>query len=288
MLASTMVPSRSHSPWDSRWASISSNRPLPRPCRSRRWRKFRMVVSSGRASDRLRPTETPDRFGLVEQILHAGVAQVVEQLHAVNPQHHRQRVGPAALARLGIYRPDALLQPLPRNQAVHALQEQLAAGPALLALVFQVRESRLVHQFSLRPVPAVPAILCHNHTDLFRASLALLIGLKLKRSNLYRSLVVGEFSTSGIVDYLREELLLDPTDAELNRQMDQVEGFLYCAERINLSGEARGIGALFELDKVKEEATEYRYSIISKEHKTQTKRRLIESNELLWMDSATV
>ena len=28
--------------------------------------------------------ETPDRFGLVEQILHAGVAEVVAELHAVN------------------------------------------------------------------------------------------------------------------------------------------------------------------------------------------------------------
>ena len=55
MLASTMVPSLSRSPCDSRWALISSNSPLPSSWRSRRWRKLRMVVSSGRASVRLRP-----------------------------------------------------------------------------------------------------------------------------------------------------------------------------------------------------------------------------------------
>ncbi len=63
------------------------------------------------------PSEPPDRFGLVEQILHAWIAEVVEQLHAVNPQHHRQWVRPTALSGLGVDRPDALLQPFPGNQA---------------------------------------------------------------------------------------------------------------------------------------------------------------------------
>ena len=37
--------------------------------------------------------------------LHARVAEIVEELHAVNPQHHRQRVGPSALASLGVEEP---------------------------------------------------------------------------------------------------------------------------------------------------------------------------------------
>ena len=41
---------------DCRWALISSNRPCPRMCFSRRWRKLRIVVSSGRAPDSFRPT----------------------------------------------------------------------------------------------------------------------------------------------------------------------------------------------------------------------------------------
>ena len=41
---------------------------------------------------------------------------------------------------------DAVLQLLPGGQAVHPLQEQLAAGLTLLPLVFQVGKCRLVHR----------------------------------------------------------------------------------------------------------------------------------------------
>ena len=46
--------------------------------------------------------EAPHRLRLVQQILHRGIAQVVEQLRAVNAKHHRQRVRPPAPARLRI------------------------------------------------------------------------------------------------------------------------------------------------------------------------------------------
>ena len=61
--------------------------------------------------------ETPDRLHLVQQVLHPGVAQVVEQLHAVHPKHHRERVRPATATGLRIERLDARLQPLPRDKA---------------------------------------------------------------------------------------------------------------------------------------------------------------------------
>ena len=89
-------------------------------------------------------------------VLHAGVTEVVEKLDAVNPQHHRQRVGLAAASRLGIDRlgiagPDAVFQSLSGNQAIHALQEDLPAGPALLALVSQVSKGGLFYlRLSLR------------------------------------------------------------------------------------------------------------------------------------------
>ena len=54
--------------------------------------------------------EPPDRFGIVEQVLHAGGAEVVKEPDTVNPQHNRQRVWPASLARLGMVGTDALLQ----------------------------------------------------------------------------------------------------------------------------------------------------------------------------------
>ena len=73
-------------------------------------------------------------------VLHAGVAEIVEEMDAVNPQYYRQRIGPAAVSGLGISGPDAVFQSLPGNQAIHAFQKRFAAGPAFLALIFQIRK----------------------------------------------------------------------------------------------------------------------------------------------------
>ena len=97
----------------------------------------------GQGTRELQPHEPPYRVGLVEQVLHAGVAEVVEELDAVDSQHDGQRVGPLAVSSFGIVGADAVLQDLPGNQPVHSLQEQFAAGLALLALVFQIGKSRL-------------------------------------------------------------------------------------------------------------------------------------------------
>ena len=83
------------------------------------------VQDGGLVGQRLRqpqPHETPHRLHLVEKVLHPRVAQVVEQLHAVNTQHHRQRVRAPTAPRLRIERLDPSLQPLPGNQLVHLLE----------------------------------------------------------------------------------------------------------------------------------------------------------------------
>ena len=85
------------------------------------------------------------RLGLVQQVLHAGVAEVVEELDAVDPQHYRQRVGPASVSGLGVAGPDTVFQTLPGNQPIHPFQEDLAAGSAFLALIFQIGKAGLVH-----------------------------------------------------------------------------------------------------------------------------------------------
>ena len=91
------------------------------------------------------PHKTPHRLHLVKQVLHPRIAQVVEQLHAVNAQHHRQRVRAPAPTRLRIERLDPSLQPLPGNQLVHLLKEQRAPCPALLQVVLQFRKACLCH-----------------------------------------------------------------------------------------------------------------------------------------------
>ena len=133
-----------------------------------------MVVSSGSAPDSFQPHETTDRLGLVEHILHAGVAEVVEELHAVNTQHDGQGIGMAALAGLGVEGADTPLQSWPGNQAIHPVQEQLPAGLAVLALVFQIGKGRLIHPDSLlywcrppRPYHAIIPLTCSEISKVF-------------------------------------------------------------------------------------------------------------------------
>ena len=57
MLASTIVPRLSRWPRAARCALISSNNAPPRSCLSSRWRKFRIVVSSGSASNNRSPAK---------------------------------------------------------------------------------------------------------------------------------------------------------------------------------------------------------------------------------------
>ena len=57
ILASTTVPCLNCSPSASRWRLISSSNPLPSAAASSRWRKLRIVVSSGIASESLSPTK---------------------------------------------------------------------------------------------------------------------------------------------------------------------------------------------------------------------------------------
>ena len=52
--------------------------------------------------------EPSHRLDLVEHVLHARVTEVVEQLHAVYPQHRRQLIGSSTSASLRIERSDAL------------------------------------------------------------------------------------------------------------------------------------------------------------------------------------
>ena len=83
-----------------------------------------------------------------DRITHAGVAEIAEELDAVDSQHYGQQVGLSPPAPLGVKGTAAGLQQLPRNQTVHPLQEHLPADLALLALVFQVGNGWLVHTAS--------------------------------------------------------------------------------------------------------------------------------------------
>ena len=98
-----------------------------------------------RQAVQLQASEVPHGFDLVQSVFHGRVAQVVEQLHAVNSQHGRQRIGRPAILALRVITGYLLLQLLPGNQFVHPFQKDLAAGLALLGLVLGFGESDLIH-----------------------------------------------------------------------------------------------------------------------------------------------
>jgi hypothetical protein len=89
--------------------------------------------------------ELTHEFDLVQGIFHGRVAEVIEQLHAVNAQHRGQRVRWSTSLALGVITGYLLLQLLPENQFLHSFQKDLAAGFALLGLALGFREGDLIH-----------------------------------------------------------------------------------------------------------------------------------------------
>ena len=79
-----------------------------------------MVVRSGRALSRDNRANRRMGGDFVQGIFHGTVAQVVPMLHAVNTQHGLQRIGPSAIARLGIKRLDDSGHILPWQNMLHA------------------------------------------------------------------------------------------------------------------------------------------------------------------------
>ncbi len=86
-------------------------------------------------------------------VLHPRIAEIVEQLHAVNSQHHRQIIWLTPSTSFRVIRADTLLQTLPGNQTIHPFQKYLPTGPPLLALVFHVCKCRLLHHLFTPPSP---------------------------------------------------------------------------------------------------------------------------------------
>ena len=116
MVASTIVlPGRRPS---SCWV-IAASSPSPSWCRSSRCRKLRIVVdrAAGPGGDGPSTKSPAPTLRVVERVFHRRVAEVVEQLHAVNPQQQGQRIrGPAATGAGGSNRADARFEPAHGHQ----------------------------------------------------------------------------------------------------------------------------------------------------------------------------
>lgn len=78
--------------------------------------------------------------------------------------------------------------------------------------------------------------------------LSILIAMKFKNANLYRSLKNGHFRTSEIMDYVEAESRPEVTDSMYTACLDRIEGFLYCADSANDRRHERGGVAEAELN----------------------------------------
>ena len=119
----------------------------------------------------------------------------------------------------------------------------------------------------------------------FYELLALLIALKFNNPRLYYSLLSGDFQTKEIVEYLLSESGSKLTARDFVSHLDQIEGLLYCVDRVdrsNWSPTPSGSIALFELQQVPEQGVGYTYEIISQraqDASVEIIRRIINSIE---------
>ena len=94
--------------------------------------------------------------------------------------------------------------------------------------------------------------------------LAVLIAMKFKKPEFYRSLVTRDFRTSEIIDYIDDELRRDLMDGDLSRYLDRSEGFLYCADRENRDDQQGGENAHTELSRLSRGDVEFGFQVISR------------------------
>src|SRR6185295_8209904 len=132
-VASTIVPPRSSSPLAARCTATPSKIAFVSSWRSNRWRKLRIVVSSGIAS---RPSSRSQnaRLDVVERLLGARIGQVIPLLQAVDAQHRRERKRPATAlwSHLRIVRLDQSFELGPWHHRRHLAQEHVALRALLL------------------------------------------------------------------------------------------------------------------------------------------------------------
>lgn len=99
----------------------------------------------GNTLGQTQPGKPAHRFNFIQRVFHRRIAQIVEQLQAMNAKHRRQRVWRPTGTSLVIMLAELLLQLLPGNQRIHLLQKHLATGLALLGGVFGLGKGQLRH-----------------------------------------------------------------------------------------------------------------------------------------------
>ena len=104
-----------------------------------------------RASAQRKPCKPAHRGKLIERFFHRRVAQSVPLLHAVHPDHRRQRVSRSAHSRLRIHPLNQLDHRAPRHHRIHLCKKDLSLGLFALGPVFHIGETQLAHHIPLKP-----------------------------------------------------------------------------------------------------------------------------------------
>ena len=112
--------------------------------------------------------------------------------------------------------------------------------------------------------------------------LAVLIAMKFKKPEFYRSLMTGNFRTSEIMDYIDQEARQDLVDEALSRYLDRSEGFLYCADNANRASQERGETALAELRQALRGSSEIAFTVISKRARSVDQRQFNRTEQAIY------
>lgn len=99
----------------------------------------------GNTLGQAKPGKPAHRLDLIQRIFHRRIAQVVEQLQAMNTKHCRQRIGRTTGPSLVVMFAELFLQLLPRDQRIHLLQKHFTASLAFLGRVFGFGKGQLSH-----------------------------------------------------------------------------------------------------------------------------------------------
>src|SRR5262245_21653939 len=135
IVASTIVPVLTVTPWARRCSVTVSNRAWPRPCASNRWRNLQTVVSSGTGSC---PRSMPTNARIVGESYSASSTAGSERLNQCWRKYIRsyalQSDGWSAVPGLRVHGFDAPTQLAPRHHAIH-LGEELRSSRELRVLL---------------------------------------------------------------------------------------------------------------------------------------------------------
>ncbi len=94
--------------------------------------------------------------------------------------------------------------------------------------------------------------------------LTILIAVKFKKPDFYHALVMGNFRTSEIMNFIDGTVREDLSDRDLSAILNRIEGFLYCADSTNSEYGERGAIALAELNQVPDDGSRKEFLVISR------------------------